>query len=530
MNKLQQIIWLLLIPSMGLTQIESSPNFEYKTGKPFRFSYGSENYFFCDNDEILAVKIDNMEVTLQKFNSVTLSLQSDKKYKDFPVDWVPEHVTEYNNRYFIFYALWDRNANKEQLFYREIDFQKGTFKDNGILLIQIDGKITGTYSGIPGRAGVVMADKFDFHTSFDSSYMLIKYRKNPDSKSKTKNQDVLGTCVFDKELQMSWRQDVMMPYDEKKMNILDYAIDSKGNVFILSIVFTDNSSKMKLIKGNSNYHVELLRIRNNTQIVEKSPINFGSRLINSIALYEGSNDELVCAGYFNYGQNIENANGLFFFKQSSMGPVSEVKFFDFTKDIVNQNTGKKAARQDNRDGENAEIENLVLRNLKLATDGSIVLVGEQSYTKQGPEIFNEYSEDIVVSKLTSQGELGWIKKLPRRQWKAYSSESGLSFNYLFTEGHHYFLTLDNVKNLNLPIYEVPEKYHYGYGGILTCTEIDDLTGNAINYLIFDSKDIDGINYPDITTNNWIAVSEKELIFQVAKNNKQMVLIRLKVGD
>ena len=48
--------------------------------------------------------------------------------------------------------------------------------------------------------------------------------------------------VFEKNMAQVWNKEVKMPYTEKKMNNLDYSVDSEGNGYMLTTVYDDNST------------------------------------------------------------------------------------------------------------------------------------------------------------------------------------------------------------------------------------------------------------------------------------------------
>jgi hypothetical protein len=117
-------------------------------------------------------------------------------YDDFHKDTQIEKISEYNNRFFVFYSLWD--GENENLFVREIDFTKGAFIDKGKKLISVNEKLTGTL-GVSGFRYSV-SDKFDFFFSYNNTGLLIQYRYKPELKDDSKNYDQIGMHVFDKDL------------------------------------------------------------------------------------------------------------------------------------------------------------------------------------------------------------------------------------------------------------------------------------------------------------------------------------------
>ena len=58
--------------------------------------------------------------------------------------------------------FWDKPNEKEQLFYREIDAETGTFKGKPVKMLSIKGKVTGSMIAA-GFYRFKVTDKFDIH-------------------------------------------------------------------------------------------------------------------------------------------------------------------------------------------------------------------------------------------------------------------------------------------------------------------------------------------------------------------------------
>jgi hypothetical protein len=63
----------------------------------------------------------------------------------------------------------------------------------------------------------------------------------------------------------------------------------------------------------------------------------------------------------------------------------------------------------------------------------------------------------------------------------------LSYHHHSYNGEDYFIYLDNVKNIDLPLTETPAPHLSGHGGYLTCVKITK-EGKMIKKSIFDIKE------------------------------------------
>jgi len=171
---------------------------------------------------------------------------------------------------------------------------------------------------------------------------MVTYRKKPQEKKDARSYDLIGMFVFDENMDEIWGDEVKMPYTEKKMDNVDYAVDKKGNSYILARVYSDNSTDLKKRKSEvANYHMEILRVPANSKDIkskdiEKTVIKIKDKFIQSISLYEGPEDYMLCAGFYNKGKNLTGANGVFQFKIGVEGDLYDTKSYEFPQKMLNQ--------------------------------------------------------------------------------------------------------------------------------------------------------------------------------------------------
>lgn len=530
---------ILLIFSIFLSHAQNYViDYNYSVGKPYRVVDAEHKFYFSSGNEIMSVKIDKRNTTIQKFNSRTLTFIREENYKDLPKGAVIENLRSINGHYYLFYSEWD--GDNEQLFYREIDFATGTYKGQPKLLIKVNGKITGTTIST-GFYNFKVIDKFNFNNSFGDSKLMIQYRRKPDVVNDAKSFDVIGICVYDENLNELWKEEVEMPYTEKKMNNLDYSVDEQGNAYILAMVYDDNSTNIKKSrKGPANYHIELLRIATGTNKTSKTPVEINDRFITSISLFESGDDRMICAGFYNNGRDMNDADGIFMFRIEKDGSIDNIKYHEIPVEVLNMYTKKSAQRRNERkdDRGKAEFEELELRKLITGEDGSVTLIGEQYYiiehtttSSSGTTTYYTYHyNDMLVTKFNADGSLAYMKKLPKRQ-TGRNGRGGMSFFYDYhseTDGH-YLLFLDNVKNKTLDMDDIPANHSDGSGGFLTSYKVDHPSGKVEKKYLFDTRDVKGIKAYQFTVNRIIPIGNGEFVVEVYKKKKEDILIKISVG-
>ncbi len=533
MKHIFQLMIFCLIPVFGISQSNADNNFEVKVGKPYRMVDSYYNNYLVYEDVLLNFKWVKDDVIVEKFNTNTLSMVSTKSYGDFPDNFVIENIEILKDKCYLYYSLWDKKNENEQLFCRELDINKGTFIDKGKLLFKVHGKITGMLAGNGRLYGLQIVDKFKFQKSYDDSHISVIYRKKPRTKNDNKNYDEIGFYVYDADMNPLWNREVRMPYHESEMDNLDYYVNEKGDCFILTTVFKDQSGRMKLVNGKANYHIELLKISAGTDEIRKTPIMLKSNLINSIVLYQSVDNELVMGGYYR-GKDIDKVEGIFSFRVDDDGDLKDEFMYEFPVDFLNENASNKEIRKNNRKDKNdkAEMSFLNMRELVAGGDGSILIIGEKAFSKtttssNGRMVSTLNYQDIIVSKIDSAGNLVWNQKLPKRQVGTIGTID-MSFERISLKGKHYFLFLDNINNKNLNTFDVPKAHRSGAGGWLTAYIVDSETGVVSKSYYLDTRKVKGVPIYKFSTDRIVKTSEDSFVFEVYRKNKQDVLIEVKM--
>jgi len=523
------IIVLMMLPLLMFGQeIQFSKDVKVETGTPYKVIDGNSKTYFTNSDgNIISVKTDKEEAYIQIFDKKSLKEISRKEYKDFPKYTKVQKVVKFGDRLFYFYAVYNKKDKNESVYLREVNMDKGEFKTPEFLFKTSGVVLPQTVPERDGFWGFGKGPKFDFFNSFDNSKIMIQYRVKPTKKRDKISYDVLGFYVFNSEdMEKDWGKEIKMPYTEKEMNNIAYTVSSDGIAYMIAYL-NDQSS------------FELLNIKSSSTKVETNKMELSdSRFYKNLTLLEDVDGNLNCVGFYANGIEFKynfwggsgfvmNVNGFSQFSMTTEGEIISENKIDFPVEIINQ--FEKARKQKKNNKREAKgklgIQDIVLRDVVEMKDGSTIVVGEQyflesvyNYMTKRNEIYYHY-EDVVITKISKDGEIIWMKKLAKYQ-AGKLGKGGMSIKYLENNGKHYILFLDNEKNLTLGLDEAPKKHADGKGGFLTAYKIDDEAGDVKKISILDTRDMNGLNAYQFKTSRLLLGENNKLFLEVYIKGKK----------
>lgn len=537
------VCFFMLAATLGsFAQKNLSNAYSYVSSEPYRVVDAEEKWYLSDEKgSVMTVKFDGKEIFIQRFDGSKPIFLGEKKYEGFlPKHYVVENVKRLNGKYYVFYSLWDGDNDKEQLFAIEIDAVKGEFLGAPQLMMQVDGKVTGSYSG--RMMDFDVRDKFNIITSYDKKALMVKYRRKPEVKNDKKSFDIIGLGSFDANLKKIAVKEVTMPYTERRMNNLDFQIDSKANLYMLTKVFHDDSNDDKKSKKDTeaNYHVELFTIKAGTDKINISKLENKDKFITSLWIFDSpATNSLIAGGYYSNGKGKDfssNCDGVMTFKMKDDGAISDEYYYEIPLETLNEFESGKTKRKNERKeekGEGAKFTNLTLRDLKVQPDGSVALVGEQYLVEAHTYVSNSgtrttytyHYNDILVTKINPDGKLAWMRKIPKQQVGS-KGQGGMSYKFFNTANEYFLVFLDNVKNIDLPIDKTPATHSDGKGGYLTGVRMSAADGSYTKGSILNAREVDDFKLYQFSTDRIIKTSENSFVLEAYKKSKEDVMIKV----
>lgn len=456
------------------------------------------------------------DLTIQHFSpDLKLTKERSISSDSFPKDYVIEKIIVMGGKCFLLYSTEDY---EERLWAQEINLKNGALIGKARQIAGSKEKIKGLPASMLGYH-ILFGDnspKWQFRTSADESKLLIYYRLKTKAKMRHGNE-IIGFYVLDTILNKIWSREATMPYPLKMMDNDAYQVDYKGNAYVLGKIYEDGDKESN--DAHPNYHYELLVYSADSTSNVTAKFDIGGKHVLDAALKEDINGRIIYAGY--YSKN-EKAVNFFLTKAVNTDGVFLLTFDEGTKSLKNLYKDFYEFP--------SKVENLQLRNLVISDDGSISLFGEQYYKTTTTRMVNSMGgpsisgfghtgsmggaattgsvsdtrycyDDIYAMKIGANGELNWVKKIPKRQRDI--SQQGnaatgtpfvganteyLSF-YLHTVGKNsYLFFIDDSKNLDLSPDKEPAKYSAGADGELVCVKIDE-KGNTTKTNLYGGIDM-----------------------------------------
>ncbi len=536
----------------------NSKDFEVSTGEPYKVvDAENKQYFQVDNGNVLSLKTDRERIYVQLFDGESANEIKRNEYDDQLGGSILQRVIQTSEGMFYFFQVYDRKSRSFDLYMRQVDTENATLgKPKKIMgttrkitkgVTNEDGRYPlsmGT-AKMDGLTGMVNAGaNFSVHQSYDKSKILIQYRLTPEQKRDALNYDELGFYVFDAQVNKVWGDEYKMPHTEAEMNNLAYAVSDDGTVYMISYLVKDKALELITIDGEGGLDTHLL------------PGVDAELKFNRIHLIEDASGGVRCAMYYANAYDFKGsvgfgtfsataafmASGIYGFTISKDFEVSNIYSVEFPLDMVKEYLSERQSEEMQKREEEGTfgIEDLTMEEFYSQEDGSFIVVGEQKYIRNefyitGSQNVAHFS-NMVITKVSADGEVIWIQKLPKNQAAPmgdktnYFFEGQLSYNYIAANNQHYFLFVDNPKNESLSDNQVPEAHKNGMGGFLTAFKVDDKTGEYVRMTLTDLKDVKGYTAHQFAVTRIAAAGDNVFLMEIYKKGKEDVMIRLEIEE
>ena len=418
--------------------------------------------------------------------SQKLELKYKGKLRDF------EDLVMVGGDLYLLTSFNNQAKKKNYLFYQKLNSKFRPEKDP-VYLAEIDTR------------NKVQEGLFDLEISKDSSKVLVynelPYRKNTPER--------FAFRVFDNEFNPIWSKDVELPYNDGNFVIEEYRIDSKGNVYLLGVLYKDKARVRR--QGNPNYQYIILAYSQNGEKVDEYKIGLRDKFITDLTFRISRQGDLVCSGFYSE-KGTYSIKGTYFFRINTESKEVLVKNlmafdFEFLTEYLPDGQRRKAARAEESGNvrKSPELYRFSLDELVLRSDGGALLVAEQYYVYEryyrywdGTLRYDYYYNynDIIVVNIRPNGEIEWSTRIPKQQSTINDGGYFSSYAMSIVKDRLYLIFNDNSRNFD-PKNAGRRLFNYnGKYSIIALTEIRK-DGTVNTYPLFHNSDAAIITRPKI---------------------------------
>lgn len=287
------------------------------------------------------------------------------------------------------------------------------------------------------------APKFGYALSPDKSKILVFF----DPPFERKNTEPVAFKMYGTDLELIMEKDLVLPYRPDILQVHNFLVDNESNIFMLS---GRNEKKSELSTGRAQggkYVVFFYNYKENK--LKEYDVNLKDKELVSAKFLLTKDQDIIVSGYYSDDFKLV-ANGTFFFLISAKGGgVKTGAYMPFTPEFNSK------FRKENEQAASQSLNDFYLDELILNDDGSVLLVGEQYYVSeitsldpitghmQTDKTFNW--DNVMVTKLESNGRQSWSVKIPKRQYSL-NTFSESSYRCFLKNGDLTFFFNDNKEN------------------------------------------------------------------------------------
>lgn len=540
MFKLQYLFIYLMSFCTSLLFAQSS-DVKYDVSPPYELVKNLDFEFFSNKELGISVgyKINYGEVKIQSYDTESMKVIASNKLEHFILNlaWVKDKL----------YGFYEFRASKKStpyIYAREIDYKTCQFKGKEIKLFSAHKMI---YETIPL---VRTADVF-VEQSEDKSKTLVYALHIGSTSNGSISSTYVSLITLNQDFEKISAHKYKMPDSEQQIEDRIFRIDNAGNPYMIYKVYNDKITKEKRFKQwkeVDNYKVILFKFDLDEKDFSKVEIPFEeSFLARSFSLFQGKNNELIIAGYYNINRDPkgvpknQNMEGGFLISVSVDLEVSPIikysisqeyifKHTEFWKDFISKKTIKKAP---------TELQNLVVSDLIIGEDNSITIIGEQrhnyTYTTDrttGGEFSREYYyyDNLLISKLDKDGTLDWMTKVPKKL-KGPICMNTPGYIHTKVNDHHYFFIQDDRDNTTtLDDHQEIIRERMEHHGNFCLFKVNSNTGKLSKHVIFDMMDVKGVKTYNLRMDRLMWYSDNEFILECYKKKKEDVMIKVRITE
>jgi len=475
--KVNLLVIFISISAFSYGQDYSS-DFNFTLSEPHTEVAYPDKHYFASEGGLISLKIHGKKSKFQKYSGPKLneSFRSEEQLLTFGYNHID--FLEMDERLYHVYMTYDRETSATSVMAREIDLDNGgylreekeLFKESGYDAYRTHAQLCYLFDG-------------------DSKVKVISYRVMSTGETKK-----LKIYTFDHDLEMVDEEVKKIAFSKKTDGALVSAVDDHGNMYYASLIMT----KEDLKRGEDQvFNVEMISSPHGVEEFISYVFDAPGAYIGSVRFKEIEGTGIMTT-VGTYRDNKEDgARGVFVNVMAADGSLKKQLNVEFSEKILFQAIDEKRKAKMLKSGF-VGIKNLVVNRVTPESDGSITV--HCAIEKLG-EVMNK--DDYILINMTMEGDLNWIKRLPRKKYASpirFGQLGAMLFDiddyFIETENSYFYLFTDNPDNATLGMEDSP-KVHKGWGGELVAYKVDRATGDSQKMLLMNVNDANGVKLKEL---------------------------------
>lgn len=313
----------------------------------------------------------------------------------------------------------------------------------------------------------------------------------------------LRLIVLDRNMEVCWDEDTQLPYVYAEYYPEKVLLSSEGDVFITG--YTQFAYERTVDKGKPNFQFIILSFTGFGKIQTEFQIGLRRKIVTDFQVNLNGEGKLVGIGF--YSENKEAAAGGVFlttidpYKQTASGGKLHAfaKAYDMGRVRVGQQFEWNELSQNK-----GEFLHYYIRSFLPEPEGGGLLIAEQVILQENYISFKEgYSanqinynfNDLLLINLSAEGQVSWVKKIPKKQRTLNDKGKYSSISAIPTAEDNYLIYNDNGKNFSK---NNKTRAFKGLQSVIAITHIDD-NGKAESFPIAINEEQGVLFQPGLTS-------------------------------
>lgn len=347
---------------------------------------------------------------------------------------------------------------------------------------------------------------FSISLSPDSTKILATYLL-PYEEGST---DEYGIKIFDNTFSLLWENKFELPFQDLLYAVNNAKIDNQGSIFLPGKVF-DKTDATEKKKQDLAYQFHLFAFSQDQAEPAEYIIDSKSNFLNEFSFSLNDKHEIVCYGFYTEKLNEKLSDGIFYAKidakTKKVLKEKMISFYDYYnskgeysgKDTRKLNYKVKQIVQ-NQDGSSTIVTEQVFTIVELATS---------SQSGMTSTVYTNYYDNIMVLKFDKEGNLIWLKTIPKAQKTKDPAGTYMSYAF-FNKNNKIYLFFNestsieegNPEESGIKVYKSTEQL-----GFLNAYVINDDGVISYKKTLFDQTETHVL----FTPLHFLPISDKQLI-------------------